>query len=91
MKAFARFKNETWCKDLAYIGKLPKDNKGVKYLLVRQDLFSNNRRRKRNENKRTHKNGSCTFEYNYKNESIQVGLDRWKARISWRLRETSLS
>ena len=39
MKVFARFKNETWCKDIAYLGKLPKEIKGVKYLLVRQDLF----------------------------------------------------
>ena len=39
MKAFARFKNESWCMDLAYVGKLAKDNTGVKYLLVRQDLF----------------------------------------------------
>ena len=27
------------CIDLAYIDKLAKDNNGVKYLLVRQDLF----------------------------------------------------
>ena len=39
MKAFARFKNEIWCMDLAYVDKLAKDNNGVKYLLVRQDLF----------------------------------------------------
>ena len=39
MKAFARFKNENWCMDLAYVDKLAKDNNGVKYLLVRQDLF----------------------------------------------------
>ena len=39
MKAFARFKNEIWCMDLAYVDKLANDNKGVKYLLVRQDLF----------------------------------------------------
>ena len=39
MKAFTRFKNENWCMDLAYIDKLVKDNNGVKYLLVRQDLF----------------------------------------------------
>ena len=39
MKAFARFKNEIWCMDLAYADKLAKDYKGVKYLLVRQDLF----------------------------------------------------
>ena len=39
MKAFARFKNEIWCMDLAYVAELAKDNNGVKYLLVRQDLF----------------------------------------------------
>ena len=39
MKAFARFKTEIWCMDLAYVGKLAEDNNGVKYLLVRQDLF----------------------------------------------------
>ena len=39
MKAFARFKIEIWCMDLAYVDQLAKDNTGVKYLLVRQDLF----------------------------------------------------
>ena len=39
VKAFARFKNEYWCTDLTYVDKLAKDNNGVKYLLVRQDLF----------------------------------------------------
>ena len=39
MKAFAGFKNEIWCMDLVYVDKLVKDNNGVKYLLVRQDLF----------------------------------------------------
>ena len=39
MKAFARFKNEIWCMDLAKVDKLAKDKNGVKYLLVRQDLF----------------------------------------------------
>ena len=39
MRAFERFKNEVWCMDLAYVDKLSKDNNGVKYLLVRQDLF----------------------------------------------------
>ena len=39
MRAFARFRSDFWCMDLAYIGKLAKDNNGVKYLLVRQDLF----------------------------------------------------
>ena len=39
MRAFARFRNEIWCMDLAYVDKLPKENSGVKYLLVRQELF----------------------------------------------------
>ena len=39
MRAFARFGNEIWCKDHAYVDKLAKENNGVKYLLVRQDLF----------------------------------------------------
>ena len=38
-RAFPRFKTEIWCMDLAYVDKLAKDNNGVKYLLVRQDLF----------------------------------------------------
>ena len=39
MRAFARFKNEICCMDLAHVDKLAKDNNGVKFLLVRQDLF----------------------------------------------------
>ena len=39
MKAFVIFKNEILCMNLAYVDKLAKDNNGVKYLLVRQDLF----------------------------------------------------
>ena len=39
MRAFARFKNKIWCMDLAYVFTLAKDKNGVKYLLVRQDLF----------------------------------------------------
>ena len=39
MKAFARSKNEIRCMDLAYVDKLVKDNNGVIYLLVPQDLF----------------------------------------------------
>ena len=39
MRAFARYKIESWCMDLAYVDKLSKENKGLKYLLVRQDLF----------------------------------------------------
>ena len=39
MKAFASFKNEIWCMDLAYVDELAKDNNGVKYILALQDLF----------------------------------------------------
>ena len=39
MKAFNHFKEEIRFMDLAYIDKLAKDINGVKYLLVRQDLF----------------------------------------------------
>ena len=39
MSAFARFKDEIWCMDLAYVDKLAKDNNGVKYLLVHQDFL----------------------------------------------------
>ena len=38
MRAFARFRNEIWCMDLAYVDKLAKENNGEEYLLVRQDL-----------------------------------------------------
>ena len=39
LRAFARFRNEICCMDLAYVDKLAKEKNGVKYLLVRQDLF----------------------------------------------------
>ena len=39
MRAFARFRNEIWCMDLAYVDKLAEDIIGLRYLLVRQDLF----------------------------------------------------
>ena len=39
MRAFARFRNQIWCNYLAHVDILAKENNGVKYLLVRQDLF----------------------------------------------------
>ena len=39
MEAFARFKEEIWCMDVKYVDKLAKDNNGVKYLRLHQDLF----------------------------------------------------
>ena len=39
MRPYAKFKGEIWCTDLAYVDKMAKDKNGVKYSLVRQDLF----------------------------------------------------
>ena len=39
IKAFAKFKNEKWCMDFAYVDKIARNDNGVKYLLVHQDLF----------------------------------------------------
>ena len=39
MNASDRFRNEIWCMDFAYVVKIAKDNNGIKYLLVRQDLL----------------------------------------------------
>ena len=39
MRAFARFRNANRCMDIAYVDNLGKEKNGVKYLLVRQDLF----------------------------------------------------
>ena len=39
MRAFARFRIEVLYMDFAYVDKMAKENDGVNYLLVRQDLF----------------------------------------------------
>ena len=39
MRDFARFRNEIWCMDLAYVDKLANETNGVKYFLVCQNLF----------------------------------------------------
>ena len=39
MKAFARFENEIWFMDQAFVDKLAKNFNGEMYLLVRQDVF----------------------------------------------------
>ena len=75
MKAFARFKNEIWCSDFEYVDRLAKDNNGVKYLLVRRDLFDRTRC-KTNEIKRFHGNCSCIFVYDYKKESEKIWVDK---------------
>ena len=60
MAAFARFKNEIWCMDLAHVDKQAQDNKVVKYLLVRQDLFDRTGDEKGME-KGLHRNFSSIF------------------------------
>ena len=55
-KALAQFKNEIWFLDLAYVAKLAKDYNGVKYRLVRQDLFDRTvdaKRKKTKDSKET--------------------------------------
>ena len=39
MKALARFKNEIWYMNLAYVERRVKGNNGIKYPLVRQDMI----------------------------------------------------
>ena len=39
MRAFAKFRNEISCIHLAYVDEVAKKNNGLKYFLVRQDLF----------------------------------------------------
>ena len=56
MKAFARFRNEISGMDLAYVDELAKESKGVKYLLVLQDLFGrivNSKRMKTKDSQET--------------------------------------
>ena len=60
IKAFAGFKNENWCKDLAYVDKLSKAKNGVKYLLVRQDVFDRTVDAKRTKTKDS-KETVCAF------------------------------
>ena len=73
MKAFARFKNEIWSMDLAYVDKLAKDDNGVKYLLVRQNLFDRTVDAKGMKTK-DFNDCSCIFDYDYKNESTRKNL-----------------
>ena len=65
MKTFAWVKNEIWCMDLKYVDKSAKDINGVKYLLVRQDLFDRTVDAKRMKTKEVQKNGSCIFDFDY--------------------------
>ena len=77
MRAFARFSNESWCMDLAYVDKLAKENNGAKYLLVRQDLFDrtvNAKGMKRNDSQETVKSFSSMI--TKRNRPKKIWVDR---------------
>ena len=60
--------------DLAYVDKLAKDNNGVKYLLVRQDLFDRTVDAKGMKTKDSRETICAFFDYDYKKESTQKNL-----------------
>ena len=77
MRAFARFRNEIWCMDLASVDKLAEENNGVKYLLVRQDLFDrtvNARRMKTKDSRETVKAFSSMI--TKKNRPKKIWVDK---------------
>ena len=76
-KAFARFKNEIWCMDLAYVDKLAKDNDGVKYLLFRQDPFDRTVDAKEMESKDSKETVRAFLSMiTKKNRPIQIWVDK---------------
>ena len=88
MRAFARFKNEIWCLDLASVDKLSRDNNGVKYLLVRQDLFDRTvdaKGMKTKDSKETLK----TFSEKNTKKNTKENLGRSGDRSCWRVQEIS--
>ena len=74
MRAFAIFRNEIWCMDLAYVDKLAKENNDLKYLLVRQDLFDRTVNAEGKKNKRFPRNFESFFIHDYKKESTEKDL-----------------
>ena len=77
MRAFARFRSEIWCMELAYVDKLAKENNGIKYLLVRQDLFDrtvNAKGMKTKDSQKTVKAFSCMI--TERNRSKKIWVDK---------------
>ena len=74
MRAFARFRNEFWCMDLANVDKLAKENNVVKYLLVRQDLFDRILNARGIKTKMFSRNCESLFIHDYKKESTKKAL-----------------
>ena len=74
MRAFARFRNEIWCMDFAYLDKLAKENNGVKCLLVRQDLFDRTVNAKGMKTKDSQETVKAFFIHDYKKEPTKKDL-----------------
>ena len=74
MKALARFRIEIWCMNLAYVDKLAKKNNGVKYLLVRQDLFHRTVNARGMKTKDSQKTVKAFCIHDYKKESTGKDL-----------------
>ena len=82
MRAFARFRNQNWGMELAYVDKMAKENNGVKYLLVRQDLFDrtvNAKGRKTKDSQETVKASSSMI--TKKIEQKSFGLTRGRSLL----------
>ena len=71
MKAFAKFRNEIRCMDLAYVDQLTKKKQWRRASTTSSRTVWWNRRCKRHENKTVQWNGSWIFNYDYERESIQ--------------------
>ena len=74
MRAFAIFKNEIWCMDLAYVDKLAKENNGVKFFLVREDLFDRTVNVKGMKIRRFRRKCQSVFIHDYTKESTEKKL-----------------
>ena len=68
MKAFVRFINEIWWMDLTFVDKLAQENNGVKYLLVRQDMFDRTVDAKGRKTK-IRRDCKSVFNHDYRKES----------------------
>ena len=84
MKAFVRSKYDSWCMDLAYVDKLAKEDNGVKFLLVRRDLFDKTVTANGMKKKLPRKRFVRFFGFDYEKYSNQEILGRQGTWICWR-------
>ena len=85
MKAFSRFKNEIWCMNLAYVDKQAKDNNGLKYVLVRQELFDGTVDAERMKTKESNETLRFSLMITEKNRPKKIGLT-WEQNLLERLK-----